>query len=66
GVAGVADAFKLGFIPLRSERCILIVRRRDRAHMGVAACVTALRSTAFRRDLSAFGPYDLTRLGESV
>lgn len=66
GVAGVADAFKLGFIPLRSERCALIVRRADRTHAGVAACVAALRSNAFRRDLGAFGPYDTTRLGESL
>jgi molybdate-binding protein/DNA-binding XRE family transcriptional regulator len=66
GVAGVADAFKLGFIPLRSERCILIVRRRDRMHTGVTACVAALRSTAFRRDLAAFGPYDTTHIGESI
>lgn len=66
GVAGVAEAFKLGFIPLRSERCVLIVRRADRSHAGVAACVAALRSNAFRRDLAAFGPYDTTRLGESV
>jgi putative molybdopterin biosynthesis protein len=65
GVGGVADAFKLGFIPLRSERCVLIARRSDRAHTGVAACISALRSTAFRRDLDAFGPYDLSHIGES-
>jgi len=64
GVAGVADAFRLAFIPLRSERCVLMVRRSDRRHAGVAAFVSALRSTAFRRDLSAFGPYDTNRLGE--
>ena len=65
GVAGVAAAFNLNFIPLRSERCVLAVRHGDRRHLGVAAMVAALRSNAFRRDLAAFGPYDTTRLGES-
>jgi putative molybdopterin biosynthesis protein len=66
GVAGVADAFKLAFIPLRQERCVLAMHRNDRGHAGVAAFVSALRSTAFRRDLSSFGPYDTARLGECV
>ena len=66
GVASVADAFRLSFIPLRSERCVLIARRSDRRHAGVTALVSALRSTAFRRDLIAFGPYDTTRLGETL
>jgi molybdate-binding protein/DNA-binding XRE family transcriptional regulator len=66
GVAGVADAFRLSFIPLRNERCVLVIRRSDCGHTGVAAMVSALRSTAFRRDLAAFGPYDITRLGETL
>ena len=64
GVAGVAGAFRLGFIPLRNERCVLVIRRSERRHSGVTALVGALRSTAFRRDLAAFGPYDTTQLGE--
>jgi putative molybdopterin biosynthesis protein len=66
GVAGVADAFRLTFMPLRSERCVLVTRRGDRRHAGVTALINALRSTTFRRDLAAFGPYDVTRLGETL
>lgn len=66
GVACVAEAFRLSFIPLRSERCVFAIRRGDRRHAGVIALVHALRSNAFRRDLSAFGPYDVTRLGEAL
>jgi putative molybdopterin biosynthesis protein len=66
GVAGVADAFRLAFIPLRCERCVLVIRRSDRRHAGVTALVSTLRSTAFRRDLAAFGPYDINRLGETL
>ena len=66
GVAGVADAFKLSFIPLRKERCVLAMRRSDRAHAGIGTLIATLRSSAFRRDLAAFGPYDVTRLGEAV
>lgn len=66
GVAGVADAFRLTFMPLRSERCVVVTRRGDRRHAGVTALISALRSTTFRRDLAAFGPYDITRLGETL
>lgn len=66
GVAGVADAFRLTFIPLRNERCVLVIRRSDRHHAGVTSLVSTLRSTSFRRDLAAFGPYDITRLGETL
>ena len=66
GVAAVADAFRLSFLPLRNERCVLVIRRSDRRHPGVGALVSALRSTSFRRDLAAFGPYDITRLGETL
>jgi putative molybdopterin biosynthesis protein len=65
-VAGVADAFRLSFIPLRSERCVLAIRAADRRHPGVVALTNTLRSNAFRRDLAAFGPYDVTRLGEMI
>lgn len=64
-VAGVAQAFQLDFIPLRGERCLVAVRRSERRHKGVVALVSALRSNAFRRDLSAFGPYDTAHLGEA-
>jgi len=66
GVAGVADAFRLSFIPLRNERCVLVIRRTERRHAGVTSMVSALRSSAFRRDLAAFGPYDVARLGENL
>jgi len=66
GVAGVADAFRLTFIPLRNERCVLVIRRSDRRHAGVTSLVSTLRSTSFRRDLAAFGPYDITRLGDTL
>jgi putative molybdopterin biosynthesis protein len=66
GVAGVAAAFHLEFIPLRNERCVLVIRRSDRRHAGVTSLVSTLRSTSFRRDLAAFGPYDITRLGETL
>ena len=63
-VAGVAQAFDLGFIPLRAERCVLAIHSSDLTHPGVVALLRALGSTSFRRDLGAFGPYDVTRLGE--
>jgi len=66
GVAAVAEAFNLGFIPLRSERCILAIRQSDRSHIGVSALVATLRSNVFRRDLGAFASYDTTRLGEQL
>jgi putative molybdopterin biosynthesis protein len=65
-VAGVAESFGLGFIPLRRERCVLALRRTDTRHPGVAFLLNALRSSNFRRDLAAFGAYDVARLGEAL
>ena len=65
-VGGVAQAFDLDFIAVRAERCVLALHARDLAHPGVTAVLRVLNSTNFRRDLAAFGPYDVTRLGEPL
>ncbi len=64
GPASVARAFELEFLPLRTERCVLLVAARERNHPGVTGLIATLRSTAFRRELEALGPYDTQRIGE--
>jgi putative molybdopterin biosynthesis protein len=66
GSAAVAGVFGLDFIPLRSESCLLLVPQTCMEHPGVAELLETLRSSAYRRDLEAFGPYDTRHIGEEV
>jgi molybdate-binding protein/DNA-binding XRE family transcriptional regulator len=66
GMASVASVFHLGFIPLRAERCALLVPPRTLRTPEIRALLDALRSTSYRRDLEAFNSYDVTRTGESI
>ncbi len=66
GIASAARMFGLDFVPLRSERCTLLIPEAHLMHSGVAALLETLRSNAYRRDLAAFGPYDTSRTGEEI
>jgi molybdate-binding protein len=66
GSAAVAGVFGLDFLPLRSESCVLLVPQTCMEHPGVAELLETLRSSAYRRDLAAFGPYDTRHTGEEV
>ena len=66
GIASVARLFDLDFIPLRSERSSLLIPETYLGHAGVATLVETLRSSAYRLDLEAFGPYDTRRIGEEI
>ncbi len=66
GMASVARVFALDFIPLRDERCVLLVPRSALRARETRALLDALRSTPYRRDLEALQSYDVTRIGEGV
>ena len=64
GLHAAATALGLDFVPVVEEVCDLcLVPGRDQA---AGALLEALRSAAFRTELSAFGPYDTSRTGEHV
>jgi molybdate-binding protein/DNA-binding XRE family transcriptional regulator len=66
GTASVARIFGLDFLPLRSERCTLLVMRGEEHTPEVRALLDAARSTVYRRDLDALDAYDTTAIGEPL
>ena len=66
GMASVAGVFDLGFIPLREERCVLLVPSGAVKTPEVRALLDALRSPPYRRDLEALAAYDVSRTGEQL
>jgi len=66
GMASVARVFDLQFIPLRSERCTLIVPSGAVRTPEVRSVLEALRSAPYRRDLEALASYDVSRTGDRI
>jgi putative molybdopterin biosynthesis protein len=66
GMASIARVFDLEFVPLREERCALLVPRDAIRTPEIRALLDALRSTPYRRDLEALKSYDVARTGEQI
>jgi putative molybdopterin biosynthesis protein len=66
GMRSVAQLFDLDFLPLRTERCVLVIPRNRLRHPGVAALLETLRGAAFRRDLDALEAYDVGAPGADL
>ncbi|HTU69120.1 MAG TPA: substrate-binding domain-containing protein [Candidatus Baltobacteraceae bacterium] len=66
GMASVARIFSLDFIPLREERCTLVVASGALRVSGARVLLETLRSQAFRRDVHGLDAYDLSRAGERI
>jgi putative molybdopterin biosynthesis protein len=66
GMASVAHVFGLDFLPLREERCTLLVPRAAVRTPEIRALLDALCSPPYRRDLEALGSYDVAKTGEQL
>ncbi len=66
GMASVAHTFGLQLVPLREERCALLVPRAAIRTHEIRTLLDALRSAQYRRDLEALESYDVTRTGEQI
>jgi putative molybdopterin biosynthesis protein len=66
GLASVAHLFDLSFVPLREERCALLVPHAALRTMEIRTLLDALRSNSYRRDLQALKTYDVRRTGEAL
>jgi putative molybdopterin biosynthesis protein len=66
GLASVAHLFDLSFLPLRQERCALLVPQSALETAEVRTLLDALRSNSYRRDLEALKTYDVRRTGEAL
>jgi putative molybdopterin biosynthesis protein len=66
GMASIAQIFALDFIPLRQERCALVVPRHAVRAPETRALLDALQSQSYRRDVEALDAYDVRRTGERI
>ena len=66
GMASVAHVFGLDFIPLREERCMLLVADAAVKTPEVRALLDALHSAPYRRDLEATASYDVSGTGNQL
>lgn len=66
GLRSIARVCGLDFVPLRSERCVLVVPERHRREATIGALLDALRGPRFRGELDALAAYDLRYLGETL
>jgi putative molybdopterin biosynthesis protein len=66
GMASIARIFDLDFVPLREERCTLLVPRHAVGTPEVRALLDALQSQPYRRDVEALDAYDVRRTGERI
>jgi putative molybdopterin biosynthesis protein len=61
-----ACVFGLDFIPLKSERYDLVIRKQNLNHPGVQTLLDTLGRTAFRRELEGLGGYDTRIAGDRL
>lgn len=63
GIAAVARQYRLGFVPVQSERYDLLCRRRDYFEPPLQALLTFARSASFSEQARLLGGYDIDGLG---
>ena len=63
-MASVAQLFGAEFVPLRAERCALLVQAARLGTPEIRGLLDALRSAPYRRDLEAQASYDVSKTGE--
>ncbi|WP_245629759.1 substrate-binding domain-containing protein [Alicyclobacillus sendaiensis] len=57
---------EVAFVPIREETTWLVMKRASLHHPGVQQVLDLLQSDRFRRDLAAFGPYDVSVTGAEM
>lgn len=62
-IAAVARQYRLGFVPLATERYDLVVWRRSAFEPAVQSLLSFTRSSAFREQADALGGYDISGSG---
>jgi molybdate-binding protein/DNA-binding XRE family transcriptional regulator len=61
-----ARLFGLGFVPLKSERYDLVIRRQHLDLPGIRALLEVLSRAQFRRELDSLGGYDTRTAGDRL
>lgn len=65
-IAVAAEAEGLDFLPVTRHVCDLYVPRAEAREEPARALLDALTSKSFQNELTAFGPYDTSELGDAV
>ena len=66
GLRVVANIFSLGFVPLATTRCVLVVPADICELPGVAAVLESVQSPALRREMEALPGYDSGGIGNII
>jgi putative molybdopterin biosynthesis protein len=66
GIRSVAQQFKLGFVPLHTERFDLVMRRRDYFEAPVQKLLVFARGADFASRAAELGGYDIGGLGSVI
>jgi putative molybdopterin biosynthesis protein len=66
GMTSIARIFMLDFIPLREERCTLVVPRHSVRAPEMRALLDTLHSQLYRRDVATLDAYNVCRTGERI
>ena len=66
GLRIVAETFGLGFVPLATTRCDLVIPHDVQNHPGVTAILDVLQSAQLRNELQSLPGYDTTFTGKVI
>jgi molybdate-binding protein/DNA-binding XRE family transcriptional regulator len=66
GLRAVADAFDLGFVPITTARCDLVVPADMRHHATVKILLDVLQSAALRQEIDAIAGYEGSVTGKTI
>ena len=61
-----AEAFRLGFVPVREERYDLVILQREMDSPPVRAMLDALNSGSFASEVSQLCAYDTAQMGQVI
>jgi len=66
GHASAAALYGLDFIPVQREICTLFIPTDYLQSEAIQVLLTSLHSNHFRRELHAYGPYDIAKTGNRI
>jgi molybdate-binding protein/DNA-binding XRE family transcriptional regulator len=66
GLKAVADAFDLGFVPIISVRCDLVIPDDMMEHPTIKILTNALQSVSLRKEIDAIPGYDGSAMGKII
>ena len=66
GLRAVAEAYDLGFVPIATARCDLVIPGDMRRHPTVKILQDVLQSSGLRKEIDAIGGYAATAMGKII